>query len=82
MFSGSSGSPDLRFGMTSADFHACAKQFDANEEFMRLVMTGNDYPSTPLSLTLSTITDDLSPFQSTAFEYSIRPRPRALNHSE
>ena len=26
--------------MTSADFHACAKQLDANEELMRLVMTG------------------------------------------
>ena len=26
--------------MTSADFHACAKQFDANEELMRLVMAG------------------------------------------
>ena len=40
MFSGSSGSPDLRFEMTTADFHACAKQFDANEELIRLVMTG------------------------------------------
>ena len=26
--------------MTTADFHACAKQFDANEELIRLVMTG------------------------------------------
>ena len=40
MFSGSSGSPDLRFEMTTADFHACAKQFDANEELIRLLMTG------------------------------------------
>ena len=47
MFSGSSGSPDLRFGMTSADFHACAKQFDANEELMRFVMTGKVDRQTP-----------------------------------
>ena len=26
--------------MTTADFHACAKKFDANEELIRLVMTG------------------------------------------
>ena len=26
--------------MTTADFHACAKQFDANEELIRLLMTG------------------------------------------
>ena len=26
--------------MTSADFHTCAKQFDANEVFVRLIMKG------------------------------------------
>ena len=26
--------------MTSADFHTCAKQFDANEVFIRLIMKG------------------------------------------
>ena len=56
MFSGSSGSPDFRFGMTSADFHVCAKQFDANEEFMRLVMAGK----VAGRLSLSTLADTLS----------------------
>ena len=36
-------------------------------------------PSAPLSLALSTITDDIPPFLSTTFECSIRSRPRALN---
>ena len=42
--------------MTSADFHACAKQFDANEELMTLVMTGR----VAGRLSLSTLADTLS----------------------
>ena len=56
VFSGSSGSPDLRFGMATADFHACAKHFDANEELIRLVMTG----SVAGTLSLNTLADTLS----------------------
>ena len=36
---GSSESLDLRFGVTSADFDACAKQFNVNKGLIRLVMT-------------------------------------------
>ena len=39
MFLGSSESLDLRFGVTSADFDACAKQLNANKGLIRLVMT-------------------------------------------
>ena len=39
MFLGSSESLDLRFGVTSADFDACAKQFNVNKGLIRLVMT-------------------------------------------
>ena len=42
--------------MTTADFHACAKQFDANEELIRLVMTGR----VAGKLSLSTLADTLS----------------------
>ena len=56
VFSGTSGSPDLSFGMTTADFPACAKQFDANEELIRLVMTGR----VAGRLSLSTLADTLS----------------------
>ena len=41
--------------MTTADFHACAKQFDANEELIRLVMTGR----VAGRLSLSTLADTL-----------------------
>ena len=43
----------LRFGMTTADFHAYAKQFDANKELIRLVMTGREAGR----LSLSTLAD-------------------------
>ena len=43
----------LRFGMTTADFHAYAKQFDANEELIRLVMTGRVAGLSTLADTLS-----------------------------
>ena len=56
MFSGTSGKPDLSFGMTTADFHVCAKQFDANEELIRLVITGR----VAGRLSLSTLADTLS----------------------
>ena len=39
VFLGSSESLDLRLGVTSADFDACAKQFNANKGLIRLVMT-------------------------------------------
>ena len=39
--------------MTTADFHACVKQFDANEELIRLVMTGREAGR----LSLSTLAD-------------------------
>ena len=39
--------------MTTADFHACAKQFDANEELIRLVMTGRVAGLSTLADTLS-----------------------------
>ena len=39
MFLGSSESLDLRFGVTSADFDACAKQFNVNKGLIMLVMT-------------------------------------------
>ena len=41
--------------MKPADFHACAKQFDANEELIRLVMTGR----VASRLSLSTLADTL-----------------------
>ena len=56
VFSGSLGSPDLRFGMTTADFHTCTKQFDANEVFIRLTMTGR----VAGRMSLSTPADTLS----------------------
>ena len=56
MFSGSSGSPDLRFAMTTADFGTCAKQFDANEVLIRLVMMGK----VAGRLSTSTLADTLS----------------------
>ena len=42
--------------MTTADFHACTKQFDANKELIRLVMTGR----VAGRLSLSTLADTLS----------------------
>ena len=42
--------------MTTADYHACAKQFDANEVLVRLVMTGR----VAGKLSLSTLADTLS----------------------
>ena len=39
VFLGSSESLDLRFGVTSVDFDACAKQFNVNKGLIRLVMT-------------------------------------------
>ena len=39
---GLSGSPDLRMGITSADFQACAKIFEENELLMRLAIIGRD----------------------------------------
>ena len=56
MFSGTSGKPDLSFGMTIADCHACAKQFDANEELIRLLITGR----VAGRLSLSTLANTLS----------------------
>ena len=41
--------------MTTADFHACAKQFDAKEELISLVMTGR----VAVRLSLSTLADTL-----------------------
>ena len=49
--------------MTIADFHACAKQFDANEELIRLVMTGR----VAGRLSLSTLADTLS-YQDALFD--------------
>ena len=37
VFLGSSESLDLRFGVTSVDFDACAKQFNVNKGLIRLV---------------------------------------------
>ena len=56
VFSGTSGKPDLSFEMTTADFHVCAKQFDANEELIRLVITGR----VAGRLSLSTLADTVS----------------------
>ena len=41
--------------MTTADFHACAKQFDAKKELISLVMTGRMAGR----LSLSTLADNL-----------------------
>ena len=38
MFEGSSESPDLRIGMTSADFQTCANVFEENEVLTRFVI--------------------------------------------
>ena len=42
--------------MTTADFNTCAKQFDANEVFIRLIMTGR----VAGRMSLSTPADTLS----------------------
>ena len=49
--------------MTTADFHACAKKFDANEELIRLVMTGR----VAGRLSLSTLADTPS-YQDALFD--------------
>ena len=36
---GSSGSPDLRIGMTSADFHTCTNLFEENDVLTRFVIS-------------------------------------------
>ena len=38
VFEGSSESPDLRIGMTSADFQTCANVFEENEVLTRFVI--------------------------------------------
>ena len=40
--SSESESPDLRMGMTSADFQACAKVLEENELLIKLVIIGRD----------------------------------------
>ena len=54
---GSSGSPDLRIAMISANFHTCANLFEENEVLIRFVVSeiviGKLSFSTGLAVTLS-----------------------------